>query len=204
MEFLRLISMFLEMQTHHKEICLAVDTAKFIVSSFPTTAQLVVGGIPRDFQPSMGEMLDIVSTAKSTSIADVAEGRGTKCLVLFPTEDARTFEDIVRRFSDEMQKHIKVNEKSPVGPDPKSQTEPFHRGWNVIVIDGTWSQARKMHAKYFPDESSGMLFRVQLSGDVVENLDRLCSDVTSEEEQSAPGLQLRRHPIKVRAFWCCL
>ncbi|KAL7502197.1 hypothetical protein ACHAXN_000227, partial [Cyclotella atomus] len=153
--------------THHKEICLAVDTAKLIYSSFPKTVDLVISGIPREFQPLMGEMLDVVAAAKASTYQNVAEGIGTKCLILFPTEDAKTFEDIVNDIDVAIQDNDKASNQMQV---PDGENEALDQGWNVIVIDGTWSQARKMHAKHFPDESSGMLFRVQLSNDDIQKL----------------------------------
>ena len=177
------------LQTHHKEVCLAVDTAKLIVSSFPQTVKIVISGIPRAFQPVMGEMLDIISASEASTYQDVLEGHGTKCLILFPTEDATTFEDIIA--------HIK--EMNEIDTRVTNTTAAIENGWNVIVVDGTWSQARKMHAKYFPEKSTGMLYRVQLSTDNVEKLDSL-SDGSSDEDENRKGLQLRRHPIKVRLY----
>lgn len=150
--------------THHKEICMVVDTAKIILSSFPSTARLVVNGIGREFQPSIAEMLDAYN--------DALIGR-SKCLILFPTEDAKTFEDIE-----------KENDLS------SSSVLQDENGCDVIVIDGTWNQARKMHAKYFPDESKEGLYRVQLSSNVVELLGGDSNDIK--------GHQLRRHPTKWR------
>ena len=100
--------------THHKEIGMIVDTAKLIMSSFPTTVRLVVSGIKHEFQPTLVEMTEVLE--QSTS------GNG-RCLVLFPAEDALTFEEIVA----DMQ-----SIRSP----RQLEDEP----WNVIVIDGTWSQ----------------------------------------------------------------
>jgi hypothetical protein len=129
----------------------------------------------------MGEMLDAVSSAMKSSPMNSNEGSGSKCLILFPTEDARTFTDI----SSEIENVIEV------GETPK--------GWDVIVIDGTWSQARKMHAKYFPQKSEGSLFRVELSRDAVRKLDSSQSgDNTGEVIEPVKGHQLRRHPIKWR------
>lgn len=150
--------------THHKEICMVVDTAKIILSSFPNTSRLVVNGIGREFQPSMGEMLDVYNDALS--------GR-SKCLILFPTDDAKTFDDIV----------VDSSSAAAADGDPK-------KGWDVIVIDGTWQQARKMHSKYFPADSKEGLHRVQLSSNVVELLGADDSDIK--------GHQLRRHPTKWR------
>eukprot|EP00804_Cyclotella_cryptica_P004685 CCRYP_019124-RA/>CCRYP_019124-RA protein AED:0.05 eAED:0.05 QI:528/1/1/1/1/1/3/49/379 len=186
--------------THHKEICLAVDTAKLIVAAFPQTAELVVSGVSREFQPVLGEMLDIVSKAEASSAQDVLEERGEKCLILFPTEDATTFENIVHNVRDTLGE---MRDEGVVGPISMNIME---QEWNVIVIDGTWSQARKIHARYFPQRSCGMLFRVQLSSDAVNRLNG-----SSREESvvvvnaggegdggGAKGFQLRRHPIKWR------
>jgi len=151
--------------THHKEIGLIVDTAKLIMSSFPTTVRLVVSGIKHEFQPTLVEMTEVLE--QSTS------GNG-RCLVLFPTDDALTFEEIV----DDMQ-----SSESPC----KLDDEP----WSVVVIDGTWSQARKMFSKYLANYSGGNLYRVQLSSNAVAGLDQNESSIDS-------GHQLRRHPIKWR------
>eukprot|EP00986_Skeletonema_menzelii_P007025 scaffold2677_cov141-Skeletonema_menzelii.AAC.10 len=151
--------------THHKEICMVVDTAKIILSSFPNTTRLVVNGIRSEFQPSMREMLDVYNDALS--------GR-SKCLILFPTDDAKTFDDIENEIIG-----------SSVAVDGSRQN-----GWDVIVIDGTWQQARKMHSKYFPDASNAGLHRVQLSSNVVELL--------GGDDGEIKGHQLRRHPTKWR------
>lgn len=153
-------------QTHHKEICLVVDTAKLILSSFPNTARLVVNGIGREFQPSIGEMVDAYNTALS--------GR-SKCLILFPTEDAKTFDTIKKEID------------STVLSQSNNHTG---NGWDIIVIDGTWNQARKMHSKYFPEESKEGLHRVRLSSDVIQRL--------GGDDQDIKGHQLRRHPTKWR------
>jgi DTW domain-containing protein YfiP len=143
---------------------MVVDTAKIILSSFPNTTRLVVNGIEREFQPSMGEMMD--------SYTDALAGR-SKCLILFPTDDAKTFD---------------VIEKESIGQDVN--TDNSDNRWDLIVIDGTWSQARKMHAKHFPEESKEGLYRVQLSVDAVQRLDG--------DDKDAKGHQLRRHPTKWR------
>ena len=86
------------------------------------------------------------------------------------------------------------------------------KGWDVIVIDGTWAQARKMHSKYFPEVSKGCLYRVQLSEEAVKELDHGGSSSNSNNDgindddsgivqrNVAKGHQLRRHPIKVSVF----
>ena len=148
--------------THHKEICMVVDTAKIILSSFPNTTRLVVNGIGREFQPSMVEMLD--------AYYDALSGK-SKCLILFPSDDAKTFEEIEKEI------------------DYAASDVTLQDGWDVIVIDGTWSQAKKMYNRYFPDKSKNGLFRVKLSSNVVENLGG---------EGIDKGHQLRRHPTKWR------
>lgn len=135
-------------------------------------------------------MLDVISASEASTYQDILEGRGTKCLILFPTKDARTFDDIVG----EVWAHVK--EMNEIDTISRNTTVAIEHGWNVIVIDGTWSQARKMHAKYLPEKSSGMLYRVQLSTDNVEKLGSLTG--SSDEQEDRKGLQLRRHPIKVR------
>jgi DTW domain-containing protein YfiP len=112
---------------HHKEVCLAVDTARLILSSFPDTCRLVVGGIGPEFQESMAEMLDAVQNERN-------------CLVLFPADNAKTFGELEASHLED-------------GSGVRSSTSDER--WDVIVIDGTWSQARKLHARYIPLETGG-------------------------------------------------
>ena len=67
---------------------MVVDTAKLLLSTFPTKSRLVVSGIGREHQPTMDEMLDAVHGRSSGS------NYAPKCLVLFPSEDALTFDKI--------------------------------------------------------------------------------------------------------------
>jgi DTW domain-containing protein YfiP len=135
--------------THHKEICLVVDTAKLILAAFPETCRLVVGGISSEFQDSMKELEESIQQ--------------NNCLVLFPTDDARTFEQV-----------------------EASETLSGEKGWDLVVVDGTWSQARKIHSRYLQDTSG----HVQLSDAAVATL------AQSALEETREGHQMRRHPIK--------
>mmetsp|Transcript_26363 Transcript_26363/g.38815 ORF Transcript_26363/g.38815 Transcript_26363/m.38815 type:complete len:448 (-) Transcript_26363:1600-2943(-) len=157
---------------HHKEIGLVVDTAKMILRAFPNTARLVVAGIGEEYQPSMAEMIDSIN------------GKGGKCVVLFPADGARTFHELqqVEHIGEQMKK---INEQED--------------SWDIIVIDGTWAQARQIHGKYIPSEEEGGPPRVQLSDEALKILSGINSEkdmTNSEEGTKTPGLQLRRHPIK--------
>lgn len=186
--------------THHKEIGLAVDTAKLIMAAFPTTTRLVVSGIGRDFQPSMGEMLDAVSNAAKSSplSSGVSDTSGSKCLILFPTDDAKTFAEINDDLS---KKRGSTSTSTGEKTSTVNNVEDTEKGWDVVVLDGTWSQARKIHSKYF-EESRGCLYRVQLSNDAVKALDgssKSTLDVIDDGGNiGGKGHQLRRHPIKWR------
>jgi DTW domain-containing protein YfiP len=136
--------------THHKEICLAVDTAKLILAAFPQSCRLVVGGLSSEYQDSMRELEESI--------------RQNNCLVLFPTDDARTFEQI----------------------EAASETLSAEKSWDLVVVDGTWSQARKLHSRYLQNTAG----HVQLSDSAVATL------AQSASEESREGHQMRRHPIK--------
>jgi DTW domain-containing protein YfiP len=86
---------------HHKEILLAVDTAKLLLAAYPDRARLVVGGLAG--QPAEAEML-----------ASIAAG---EAIVLFPSDDSV----------------------------PASALDGTPR--DVVVLDGTWSQARKLYKR---------------------------------------------------------
>ena len=153
----------------------------------------------------MGEMLDAVSNARLNH----ENGYLSKCLILFPTDDAKTFQELkneIVMMADNNTNTVNIN----------NDDITIDKGGDVIVIDGTWVQARKMHAKYFSQfDNGGSLYRVQLSPEAVQllggddNDDSTTQDNDNgggdgrddgvvEEGFAVKGRQLRRHPIKVR------
>ena len=155
--------------THHKEVGLVVDTAKLLLSSFPETSRLVVAGIGREYQVSMGELLDAMSGENARN-----------CIVLFPSDDARTFHEI------ESGTNVEKDKFKSTAID----------NWDVVVIDGTWQQARKLYNRYIPSEQDGGPWRVQLSREAVAILNG--DNEPNDGPGKIPGHQLRRHPIRWR------
>lgn len=117
----------------HKEICLAVDTAKLICAAFDD-ASLLVGGL--GCQPAWREM--------ETALLE------NDAAILFPSEDS-----------------VEASELCWETPTKR----------DLVVVDGTWSQARKLH-KRLPEAAR----RVRLSDSAVDIL------------ATGRGKQLRRHP----------
>ena len=153
--------------THHKEICLVYDTAKLIAASFPWSCRIVVGGISDQYQESMQEMLKCLAQKASS------------CLILFPSEHARTWNEI--------QSNV---DNGHVFTPPE--------GWNIIVLDGTWEQARRLYRRHVLPAVAAKDFHsaplhVRLSDESLESI---------LSEQSSPGasqdMQLRRHPEQWR------
>ena len=153
---------------HHKEIGLKVDTAKLILAAFPFQCELVVGGIGPEHQESMKQMLESIQDSKRMS------------LLLFPDETAETLEEIVTK---------KRNTASAATPICESDSNDEEHEYDLIVLDGTWAQARKFHSRYFPPSDSPSLQRVKLSEASVELL---------HEGSTETGHQLRRHEIPWR------
>jgi len=147
---------------HHKEIGLKVDTAKLILQTFPDQCQLVVAGIGPIHQKSMMEFQTIVQN-----------NNNNQCLILFPDDDAQTIHEITAQQQQQPQ-----------------QQQRKTNGWDLIVIDGTWAQARKLYSKYIPTIDNGGPQRVQLSEQAVSAL--------SNTNTTNPGYQLRRHVITWR------
>lgn len=164
---------------HHQEICLAVDTAKLILSSFPQTARLVVSGIGPEFQDSMKEMQQAIMGVDNGS----KDNNHRKCLVLFPTPDAKTFEEMSVEDADE----------SDAANPPSGAQISREGGWDLVVIDGTWSQARKLHERYIADKIDGGPRRVKLGSNDVDQIGSTGSDNGADG-----GRQLRKHPIQWR------
>jgi hypothetical protein len=193
---------------HHKEICLAVDTAKLLASTLYSSqlnssqVRVVVGGIPAEFQESMKELEEAVQGQQQ------AGGGSSSCLVLFPDDTARTWND----FQLEQQQRPIQNDSD----DSQIENETAETAdYDVIVLDGTWEQARKLYRRYVPDEASGGPHRIQLE---LEALERIVTGVTrvaggsgssnggekddvSTDNDNAnasgtgTGRQLRRHPV---------
>ena len=133
---------------HHKEIGLKVDTAKLILSSFgPQKSRLVVGGIGPEYQSSMDEMM--------MSLNDPA----VDSFILFPDDTAQTLEDVVASFRNTEDRASDIDGTNPkqdasTQAEPKSDQQTTTRRIDLIVLDGTWAQARKFHSRYFGSKSS--------------------------------------------------
>ena len=161
---------------HHKEIALAVDTAKLIMAAYPDQCRLVVGGLEN--QPSLQEM-------------QLAMKR-KQCLVLFPTDESKTFQEICQTVQDEP----KTSDNKGNNKDEK---------WDIVVLDGTWAQARRLYTRYIPPQADGGPPRVQLSDKAIDILSSMMpSQPTSDNNSNSnsnskrnAGHQLRRHPT----FW---
>ena len=77
--------------------------------------------------------------------------------------------------------------------------------YDVIVLDGTWEQARKLYRRYVPDEASGGPYRIQLELEVLEKIVTGVPGSSNGEEDggnsyasasdTGTGRQLRRHPV---------
>ena len=167
---------------HHKEIGMAVDTAKLLLNSFDSSCKLVVNGLDGEYQHSMNDLMDAI------------QQKERRCMVLFPSEDAMTFSEL---------NHLKKVDGG--GGNMKQDKRICHYRddkWDVIVIDGTWAQARKMYTRYIPKREDNGPYRVCLSQGAVDILDSPnndCNDsFTSNNNNLSSGRQLRRHPIKWR------
>lgn len=162
--------------THHKEIGLAVDTAKLILAAFADSCRLVVGGIPSEYQDSMNEMMH--------SLTD----ESIPTLVLFPAEGALTLEALW------CSPHLWSPNMAQT--NNSQETMVSTRTFDLIVLDGTWEQARRMYNRYILPHN---VTSVQLS---LESLDSLntafCTHSADTPRSLSSQRQLRRHPVPIR------
>ncbi|KAJ8613818.1 hypothetical protein CTAYLR_004896 [Chrysophaeum taylorii] len=117
----------------HKEVVLAVDTAKLVCAAYSNRAVLVVGGL--GCQPLWDEM-----------VASLTAGTAA---ILYPSDDAWEIDDVFH------------------GEDAPR---------DLVVIDGTWSQAAALHRRLPPSAP-----RVRLPADTLADI-------------ATNGRQLRHHP----------
>jgi len=156
-----------------------------------------------EYQASMQEMLqamDPLSVSCPENHNNTSANHLHKCLVLFPTEDAKTFAEVIQA---EQEKLLSAGQGDHNNNDNDRDKRPTTYHLDLIVLDGTWSQARKLHARYFPPASMGGPTRVQLASDTLVSLQRPPSTQDENDiDTSHPtdGRQLRRHPIDWRTI----
>ena len=170
---------------HHKEIALKVDTAKLILAAFEDRARLIVSGVGPQYQDTMKELCDLIDTHPHT------------CLVLYPDDErAVTYPELLLE-QQQQQSHDEDDSTSTHDDDATTS-------WNLIVLDGTWAQARKSYQRYFAHGNGTLVRRVQLSAEAVEELNH--RDIRpspntgnmNETTTTLMGHQLRRHSIAWR------
>lgn len=161
-----------------------VDTAKLLLNAMPSRARLVVSGISEEYQDSAKELLEAL------------QQKERKCIVLFPTDNAKTFLEF-----DAMNRDRDTVRDSVCNEDDNAKTSDKGEKYDVIVMDGTWQQARKIHQRYIPSEEEGGPQRVCLSQESLDILGSIGTDMTESHlvngtQKGGNGRQLRRHPIK--------
>jgi DTW domain-containing protein YfiP len=203
---------------HHKEVMMAVDTAKLLLAAFPEhhgrgvtgpeggggnsggdgglflpEALLVVSGIGGEFQRNMAAMLEALQSPSNRTI------------VLWPSEDAVTVADLAEEWRRASREGVHSNWNGSDGCPGESGGGGGGGGLlDVVVIDGTWAQARKLHAS-LPTGAP----RVRLSDDTLEELEgaRVSAAAAAEvvekgaavtDNAGGGGMQLRRHPTPWR------
>lgn len=174
---------------HHKEIGLVVDTAKLLLNSMPKRARLVVNGISEEYQDSVGELTEAL------------EQKERKCIVLFPTDDAKPFLELYQENENENERKNNADADTHIPEGDGSRKSNNDGDYDVIVMDGTWQQARKIHQRYIPLEKDGGPQRVCLSQESLDILGDAATNPTESHvvhgvEKGGSGRQLRRHPIK--------
>jgi DTW domain len=180
---------------HHKEIALKVDTAKLILAAFEDRARLIVSGVGPQYQDTMKELCDLIDTHPHT------------CLVLYPDDErAVTYPELLleqQRREQQQKSSLWHDEDDSISPHDDDDDDA-RTCWNLIVLDGTWAQARKSYHRYFAHGNGKLVRRVQLSADAVEELNRRdrrpSSNTGNINETTTPlmGHQLRRHSIAWR------
>ena len=85
--------------------------------------------LPNNVQTIVGATLDVAS-----SIIDNAISGGRQPLLLFPGPDAMTIDDIGQHYLQEIDHDVGADSNNKFG----------HKSYLLILVDGTWGQARRM------------------------------------------------------------
>ena len=150
-------------------------------------------------------MLGAIVESNSTSFE---LGRRQKCLVLFPDETSKPFDEILSEEKRKLARSaVECRDTGTIqngDHDVSKQATETTILWDIIVIDGTWTQARRLHTRYLPSESEGGPRRVRLSDNAVEKLGETSTTTTADDASDSSGAtynsghQLRRHAVTWR------
>lgn len=185
---------------HHKEVGMLIDTAKLIFMAFPESARLVVSGLSAHYQEAMLEFQQALQQPST--------------LILFPdAECAKTLAEW--RACDK--EHRAQRQQAQTGATESGEQDPNEQKIDIVVIDGTWEQARRMYQRYMIVQSNENNIdpvparRVQLSPESLASLapqsftnDDDDDDANNNKHSNnarrvvTVGQQLRRHPEPVR------
>ena len=183
---------------HHKEIGLKVDTAKLILAAFPKECRLVVAGIGPEYQDTMAELLQALNEPQEPEPQQQQQDDTTtwnnRCLLLFPDEKAVTYEEFVQERSNGLDKDTIHQQYQHSNTTAWNAVDTTVEPWDLIVLDGTWAQARKFQQRYFA-ELAHPPRPVQLSVDAVQALN---NEAAVPGAEIVVGHQLRRHSIPWR------
>ena len=187
--------------THHKEIGMMIDTMKLLLCAYPDICQVVIGGIPSQYQNSMKDMMALL---QGTEHSNDTHGT-TKTLILFPSTDAIPFAAYHLQQQQQQQMQEQLARDSPTTSHPM---------YNIIVIDATWEQARRLYHRHIvpPQTSSSSsntknntsLVHIQLSETSLQSLQEQQQQQHATQPEGVAttipmmGQQLRPHPISVR------
>lgn len=159
---------------HHKEIGLSVDTAKLIWAAFPNQTQVVVGGLGT--QPSLQEMQESIQR--------------NEAVVLFPGDPlvVPTIQHMLQ--AESLNRTSAAEDDSNIVTPSTSSNEPCKKipFRSLILIDGTWVQARRLYAKHIAAVQEKESGRVVVPQVQLNPITELASD----------GRQARPHPLDVR------
>jgi DTW domain-containing protein YfiP len=144
---------------HHKEIGMSLDTMKVILCAYPEACRLVVAGLPE--QASLTE-LQLALQVPST-------------LLLYPYKNSLTFDTLWQQ---------RGERNDPDRGLIRAATTALSQPFDIVLIDATWEQARRIFLRYF-SSSSIQVNRVQLSPASLASL-------------PDAGRQLRPHPVDLR------